>query len=81
MAADLSKALGQKIGYNAVTPEFYRGLGFPGADDLGNMFQFYRDFEDYFQRTRDVAFARKLNPELQSFEAWLGKHKGEIPIP
>ncbi len=81
MAADLSKALGQKIGYNAVTPEFYRGLGFPGADDLGNMFQFYRDFEDHFQRTRDVAFARKLNPELQSFDAWLGKHKGEIPLP
>lgn len=81
MAADLTRALGQEIGYREVTPEFYRGLGFPGADDLGNMFQFYRDFEDHFQETRDVALARKLNPALQSFDAWLAKHKGEIPIP
>ena len=81
MAADLSRALGKPIGYNAVTPEFYRGLGFPGADDLGNMFQFYRDFEDYFQQSRDVALARKLNPELQGFDTWLGQHRGEIPVP
>ena len=45
MAAALSKALGQPVRYNEVTPEVYRGFGFPGADDLGNMFQFYRDFE------------------------------------
>ncbi len=36
------------VGYNAVTPEAYRGFGFPGAEDLGNMFQFYADFEDHF---------------------------------
>jgi len=45
MAEALTKALGQEVGYNDVPPEVYRGFGFPGADDLGNMFQFNRDFE------------------------------------
>ena len=81
MAAGLSRALGREIRYNAVTPEVYRGLGFPGADDLGNMFQFKRDFNDYYTKIRDVAFARSLNPELQSFDQWLSRHAKEIPLP
>ena len=80
MAAALSKALGQPVAYNAVTPEAYRGFDFPGADDLGNMFQFKRDFEDYFCGARDLATARSLNPELQTFEQWLARNKGRIPL-
>lgn len=48
MASALSKALGKEIAYNAVPPEVYRGFGFPGAEDLGNMVQFNRDFEQAF---------------------------------
>ncbi len=81
MAAALTRALGKEIRYNAVTPEVYRGLGFPGADDLGNMFQFQRDFNQYFTGIRDIAFARTLNPELQTFEQWLALHAKEIPLP
>ena len=39
-AAAFSKALGEDVAYNEVSPEAYRGFGFPGAEDLGNMFQF-----------------------------------------
>ena len=81
MAAALTRALGTPIGYNAVAPEVYRGLGFPGADDLGNMFQFKRDFNDYYRGARSIEFSRELNPELQSFERWLARHKDEIPVP
>ena len=81
MAVALSRALGREVGYNAITPEAYRALGFPGADDMGNMFQFNRDFSDYFAGVRDIAFARSLDPDLQTFEQWLARHKGEIPIP
>jgi hypothetical protein len=81
MAAALSRALGQEIRYNNVPPEVYRSFGFPGADDLGNMFQFKRDFNDYFVGARDLNFTRSLNPELQTFEEWLAVHKEQIPIP
>src|SRR5213083_3822535 len=80
MAAALTRALGREVRYNAVAPEAYRGFGFPGAEDLGNMFQFKRDFNDYFRRVRDIKFARVLNPELQTFEEWLARHKDQIPL-
>jgi uncharacterized protein YbjT (DUF2867 family) len=80
MAAAFTKALGQPVRYNAVTPEAYRSFGFPGADDLGNMFQFKRDFNDAFCGARDPQFARSLNPALQTFEQWLAANKGRIKI-
>lgn len=80
MAAAMSKALGREIRYNAVTPERYRSFGFPGADDLGNMFQFKRDFNDYYCGARSPELARSLNPELQTFDAWLAKNKDRIPL-
>jgi uncharacterized protein YbjT (DUF2867 family) len=80
MAAALSRALGQEVRYNNVSPEVYRGLGFPGADDLGNMFQFKRDFQGVFCGARDPAFARSLNPALQTFDQWLAQNKGRIPL-
>ncbi|HET8623055.1 MAG TPA: NmrA/HSCARG family protein [Gemmatimonadales bacterium] len=80
MANRMSKALGEEVRYNDVPPEVYRGLGFPGADDLGNMFQFKRDFSAEFCRPRDLAAARKLNPEMQTFEQWLARNKSRIPV-
>jgi len=80
LAAGLTKALGREVVYNAVTPEAYRGFGFPGADDLGNMFQYKRDFNDYFCGARSVEFTRSLNPELLSYDAWLAKYKDKIPL-
>ncbi|HZA97786.1 MAG TPA: hypothetical protein VE399_03350, partial [Gemmatimonadales bacterium] len=62
-------------------PEVYRSFGFPGADDLGNMFQFKRDFNDYFVGVRDIGFSRSLNPELQTFDEWLAVHAQQIPLP
>ncbi len=80
LAALLSKALGQEVTYNEVTPSQYRSFGFPGADDLGNMFQFYRDFETYFTGARDLKFSKELNPELQSLEMWIKENIKRIPL-
>lgn len=81
MAAALTTAIGEEVVYNSVPPEVFRTFGFPGADDLGNMFQYKRDFENEFRGARDVEGARKLNPSLQSFSAWLAANKERIPIP
>lgn len=80
MATAMSRALGQEVIYDAVTPGQYRRFGFPGADDLGNMFQFKRDFNDYFCGARNPGFSRSLNPELQTFDGWLAKNKSLIPL-
>src|SRR6516165_5363324 len=80
MAAVFTEILGREVRYNNVSPEAYRGFGFPGADDLGNMFQFKRDFEDYYSGARNPDFARSLNPSLQSFKMWLTQNKNAIPL-
>ena len=79
MAASFTRALGQPVGYNAVTPAAFRAFGFPGAEDLGNMFQFYAEFADYFNGARPLAVARSLNPSLLTFDAWLAANKDQIP--
>ena len=80
MAAAMSSALGEKVVYQDVPPEVYRNFGFPGADDMGNMFQWQRDFSDYYCGARSIEFTRSLNPELQTFEQWLKQNASRIPI-
>jgi len=80
IAAKFSKALGQQVDYSPMSFDVYRGLGFPGADDLGNMFQFYAEFEETLASARDVSKTRALNPELQTFDQWLARNKKNIPL-
>jgi len=79
MGETISKVLNVgSITYNAVDADAYRGFGFPGADELGNMFQVYRDFEQQVLGARSLDLARKLNPELQSYAQFLAKKKDVI---
>ncbi len=80
MAAGLSKALGREVTYVDVPPEQFRALGFPGAEDLGNMFHWQRDFADAYCGRRSIDLARELDPELQSYTTWLERHRHEIEI-
>ena len=80
MAAALGRALGREVGHVDVDPATYRQFRFPGAEDLGNMFQFKRDFEQDFRAARDPDVARSLNPRLQTFEQWLEANADRIPV-
>jgi uncharacterized protein YbjT (DUF2867 family) len=80
MALKFSKALNKNVLYNNVSPEAYRGFGFPGAEDLGNMFQFKRDFNTDFNGNRNEEFSMELNPQLQDFDKWLSKNASRIPL-
>jgi len=80
MAAALSDALGESVAYNAVSADAYRGFGFPGAEDLGNMFQVTSEFESEYAGKRDLGLTRKLNPELKDFRGWLAENKDRIPV-
>ncbi|GMV48616.1 MAG: hypothetical protein L6Q38_06760 [Nitrospira sp.] len=80
MAAALTQVLGQPVRYQAVSPEVYRTFGFPGGDDIGNMFQFKHDFNAAFCGARDPAVARALHPGLLTFEQWPAANKDRIPL-
>ena len=80
MAAKMANALGRKVNFNDVPFDVYRGLGFPGAEDLGNMFQYDRDFEAASVAARSLDVSRSLNPALQTFDQWLAQNKSRIPL-
>ena len=80
MAESLTKALGEEVKYNAVPFDVYRKFDFPGADDIGNMFQFKHDFEEYYCGARDLKFSKSLNPALKNFDEWLKENANKIPL-
>lgn len=80
MAAVLSDVLGINVRHHSASPEEFRSYGFPGADDLGNMFQFKRDFEAAFRGARNLETSRRLNPELLTFRQWVEQNKERIPL-
>ena len=79
MAGAIAKELGEPVSYNPITPEEYRRLGTPGADELGNMFQCFQEFESEFCAARNLESARTLNPSLQTFGGWVSRNKDRIP--
>jgi uncharacterized protein YbjT (DUF2867 family) len=80
MADKMGRMMGQKIAFQDVPFDAYRALGFPGADDLGNMFQFQAIRGADFLASRDPKLSRELNPALLDFDAWLAANKGRVPV-
>ncbi len=80
MAEKYSKGLGINCTYNEVTPNTFRGFNFPGAIDLGNMFQFFRDCSAYLINERNIEATKALNPELKNFDQWLAVNKDKIKL-
>ncbi|MUP47370.1 NmrA/HSCARG family protein [Gramella sp. BOM4] len=80
MAEVFSEVYGKDVKYNAVPPDVYRSFDFPGADDLGNMFQFKADFNEDYCAARNVENSRKLNPELKNFREWLQNNKSRMQL-
>lgn len=79
MAERLALALGEPVTHVSPTPRQYAALGFPGADDLANMFQFKTDFERAYRAARNPSCARELHPGLQTFAHWLARNKSRVP--
>ena len=80
IAAAFTKALGEEVRYNDVPADVYRSFGFPGADDVGNMFQFKRDCNDDYCGARSLELSRRLNPELKTLDAWLAENIDRVPL-
>jgi uncharacterized protein YbjT (DUF2867 family) len=65
----MKRVLGRNITYHYVPPGTFAALGFPGAADLANMFEFNRVYVP--NRRLDLAKSRELFPEIRPFERWL----------
>ncbi|HEY0873599.1 MAG TPA: NmrA family NAD(P)-binding protein [Vicinamibacterales bacterium] len=79
-AAAFSRHLGVPVSFYDMPFDEYRALGFPGADDMGNMFEHHAILGEKFRRNRSPEVARSLNPALQSFDTWLGANASRIPL-
>lgn len=65
----MTRVLGRTVVYSHVPREVYASLGFPGAEELANMFEFYRRFVP--SRRADLEESRALHPQIRQFEPWL----------
>ncbi|KAA0098649.1 NmrA/HSCARG family protein [Mycolicibacterium sp. P1-18] len=70
-AAALGDALGEEVSYRPLGWDDFRAQGFPGAVEMGNMFQYYAQNSARFVDDRDLSGVRALNPGLLSFREWL----------
>jgi uncharacterized protein YbjT (DUF2867 family) len=75
-AESMSRALNKRIIYNYIPREVFAGFGFPGAEDLANMFEMNRLYIP--SRLKDLEESRRLNPQMQSFDSWLAKNKDKF---
>jgi uncharacterized protein YbjT (DUF2867 family) len=80
LSAALTRTLGEEVRYRPLSADAFRGLGFPGADDLGNMFQFVAEFNADNLALRPLAPSRVRHPQLQDFDTWLAKNAHAIPV-
>lgn len=57
-----------------ITAQKYGVLGFPGAEELSIMFEFFQSGK----MNRDLVLSKKLNKNLLTFEAWAVKNKTKL---
>lgn len=81
MAMELARVLGEPVQHVAMPFADYAALGFPGADDLANMFQYKYDFNEAFCAARPADRTRLLHPGLMSFRQWLERNVQGLPVP
>ncbi|MFI1358416.1 NmrA/HSCARG family protein [Streptomyces sp. NPDC020898] len=79
-AAKFETALGEPVRFQAVPYDYFRTLDMPVAAELGNMFQYYGDFDREFTGARDLTRVREINPALKSFDAWLAENASKFEV-
>ena len=75
-ASKMGKAAGAEVRYSHMPREAFAALGFPGADDLADMFEYYRLHIP--SRKAYIEDARRNGPSLQSFDSWIGKNASRL---
>ncbi|MDP3469557.1 MAG: NmrA/HSCARG family protein [Daejeonella sp.] len=75
-AATMSEVLGKKIIYDYIPQQLYASFGFPGAEELANMFEFNRTYIN--GRNADLEESRNLYPQINSFKQWITANRNKF---
>jgi len=67
LAEILSKASGEEVKYNMVPWDTFASFGFPGADELAQMFEYWLRTYDDFCKARDFDEQKKIMGEGATF--------------
>ena len=59
--------------YDYIPREVFAKFGFPGAEEIADMFEFYRKYSPYDEN--DLAECRKIFPGIKTFETWVKESK------
>jgi len=73
----VSEVTGVSFSYVPVNRTEYAALGFPGAADLANMYDFYVRCPEYVEN-RDVARVKEISPTTMNVREWAELHKEEL---
>jgi len=68
IAQQFTQVTGKPAIYRDIPVEVFKKFPFPGAAELGNMFQFYQDSAT---KVNDVPHCKQIYPQLKSFKDWL----------
>jgi uncharacterized protein YbjT (DUF2867 family) len=79
-AAAFEAALGEPVRFQSVPYDVFRTFDIPMAEEIGNMFQYYGDFDRQFTGARELNRLREINPALKSFEAWLAENASKLEV-
>lgn len=75
-ASVLSRAMGVPVHYSHIPREVYAGFGFPGAEELADMFDFNRVF--ILGRKQDLVDSKALNPAMRTLDEWAAANAGAL---
>lgn len=72
----MTRHLGRKVSYQYIPRDDFAALGFPGAQDLADMFDYNRT--NIPNRKNDLEHSRSLYPDMTSFDRWVQQHTDEL---
>lgn len=79
-AQAFSDVLGEEVTYEPLSHNDFRALGFREAVEIGNMFQYYAEFDTHILPRRDIGQTRELVPDWLTLKEFLAAHRDDIVI-
>ena len=77
IASILSESINERVIYVPVPADMYRGFGFPGCKDLGNMFEFKDIHNEDFCEIRNMDSVKSRIVPID-FKTWCMEHKDSL---